>query len=277
MSQAASRLPARFDMAVPHPRLVSRGAAETARDAALWRAHTELILDAAGEGIYGLDLNGGCTFVNPAAARMTGHTVDELLGQPMHAMVHHSRENGDDYPRHDCPIYAAFNDGMVRNVVDEVFWRKDGSSFPVEYTSTPIYNGRELVGAVVVFRDISLRRQTEDRLRRALREVEELKERLQLENTSLRREIERTRGVQDIVGSSSVMHETLQLVRRIAATDSTVLIQGETGTGKELIAQAIHRWSPRAQGPMVRVNCGAICGQLADSELFGHEKGAFTA
>lgn len=129
----------------------------------------------------------------------------------------------------------------------------------------------------MVFRDISLRRQTEDRLRRALREVEELKERLQLENTSLRREIERTRGVQDIVGSSSVMHETLQLVRRIAATDSTVLIQGETGTGKELIAQAIHRWSPRAQGPMVRVNCGAICGQLADSELFGHEKGAFTA
>ncbi|HEU5074460.1 MAG TPA: sigma 54-interacting transcriptional regulator [Polyangiaceae bacterium] len=276
MSQAASRLPARFDMAVPHPRLVSRGAAETARDAALWRAHTELILDAAGEGIYGLDLRGCCTFVNPAAARMTGHTVDDLLGQPMHAMVHHSRGNGDDYPRHDCPIYAAFNDGMVRNVVDEVFWRKDGSSFPVEYTSTPIYNGSELVGAVVVFRDISLRRQTEDRLRRALSEVEQLKERLQIENTSLRQEIERSRGLQELVGSSSVLRETVQLVRRIAATDSTVLIQGETGTGKELFAQAIHRLSPRSQGPMVRVNCGAICAQLADSELFGHEKGAFT-
>jgi PAS domain S-box-containing protein len=272
MSQAAGRAPARFDVRAPYPRLVAKVTAESA----LWRAQTDLILDAAGEGIYGLDLNGCCAFVNPAAARMTGHSVEELLDQPMHNVVHHSHGNGDEYPRTDCPIYAAFKDGMIRNVVDEVFWRKDGSSFPVEYTSTPIFNGSELMGAVVVFRDISLRAQTEDRLRRALSEVQQLKERLQLENTSLRQEIESARGFWEIVGNSSVLRETLQLVRRIAATDSTVLIQGETGTGKELIAQAIHRLSPRAHAPMVRVNCGAICAQLADSELFGHEKGAFT-
>jgi PAS domain S-box-containing protein len=267
------RAPRRFDLGTQYLRLATTGAAA---DAETWRAKAELILNAAGEGIYGLDIEGRCTFVNPAAARMTGHEVAELLGQRMHDVVHHSHPDGTAYARSACPIYAAFKDGMLRNVIEEVFWRKDGSSFPVEYTSTPIVNGSSLVGAVVVFRDITLRRGTEDRLRGALLEVQRLKERLQRENRTLRQEIQSVRGVREIVGKSAALRETLRLVRRIAPTESTVLVTGETGTGKELVARSIHGLSQRASGPLVRLNCGAISRELADSELFGHERGAFT-
>jgi formate hydrogenlyase transcriptional activator len=106
--------------------------------------------------------------------------------------------------------------------------------------------------------------------------VERLKEQLQLENRSLRRQIESARELSGLVGRSGGLRETLRLVERVAATSSTVLIEGETGTGKELIANAIHRLSQRRDAPLVRVNCAAISAQLAESELFGHEKGAFT-
>jgi len=265
------RTPRRLELDASYPRLVGSGATEAA-----WGAHGKLLLDAAGEGIYGLDVDGRSTFINPAAARLTGHSIEELLGQRMHDIVHHAHPDGSHYPNQECPIYAAFKDGMIRNAGDEVFWRKDGSSFPVEYTSTPIYQGGKLAGAVVVFRDITLRRRTEDQLRSALHEVERLKEQLRLENESLRRQIESTRELSRLVGQGSGLRETMRLCERIASTESTVLIQGETGTGKELIASAIHRLSPRRDGPLVKLNCAAIASQLVESELFGHEKGAFT-
>ncbi len=114
----------------------------------------------AGEGIYGLDLDGKTTFVNPAVVHMTGYEEDELLGQSQHAILHHSKSDGSPYPQEECPIYAAFRDGSVHYVDTEVFWRKDGSSFPVQYTSTPIQNEQgELEGAVVTFQDITDRKQ----------------------------------------------------------------------------------------------------------------------
>ena len=146
----------------------------------------------------------------------------------------------------------------------------------MEYTSTPIFSERKIIGAVVVFRDISLRKQTEERLRRALDEVGRLKEQLQTENNTLRRQIQRVHHERAIIGSSSVLKKTLDLIVRVAATDSTVLVLGETGTGKELVAQALHDSSARRHQPLVRVNCGAIPPQLVESELFGHEKGSFT-
>ncbi len=90
--------------------------------------------------------------------------VEELLGKPQHAILHHSRPDGSPYPRDLCPIYAALQDGAVHNVEDEVFWRKDGTSFPVEYVSTPMIERGQVVGAVVVFRDISRRRAMERQL-----------------------------------------------------------------------------------------------------------------
>ena len=113
----------------------------------------DLILSSAGEGIYGLDEKGLTTFVNPAAAAMLGWEPEELLGEPQHQLIHHTKPDGTPYDRTECPIYAAFSDGAVHRVDDEVFWRKDGTSFPVEYVSTPIHDDeRGLVGAVVTER-----------------------------------------------------------------------------------------------------------------------------
>jgi len=125
----------------------------------------ELILDSAGEGICGLDREGRATFVNPAAARLTGFGPGELIGQSLHAAIHHSRPDGTPYPEGKCPIYAALMDGEVHRVDDEVFWRKDGTGFPVEYTSTPIREGSEVTGAVVTFTDVTARRKTEEALK----------------------------------------------------------------------------------------------------------------
>ncbi|MDB9518072.1 PAS domain-containing sensor histidine kinase [Roseofilum reptotaenium CS-1145] len=138
----------------------------------LLRQH-QLILNAVGEGVYGLDLEGNVTFVNPAAAAMIDWSTEELIGMSMHAVLHHSHADGTHYCREDCPIYAALQDGSTHRVTTEVFWRKDGTSFPVEYISTPMRedNGR-LIGAVVTFRDISQRRWAEEVLQRSNEELE---------------------------------------------------------------------------------------------------------
>jgi diguanylate cyclase (GGDEF)-like protein/PAS domain S-box-containing protein len=129
----------------------------------LIRQH-EMVLKSAGEGIFGLDLDGNATFVNPAAARMTGWEAEELVGRPQHDTLHHTKPDGAPYPREECPIYAAFTTGSTHSRDDEVFWRKDGTSFPVEYTSTPILQDGEVVGAVVTFRDITERKALEEQL-----------------------------------------------------------------------------------------------------------------
>jgi len=127
--------------------------------------YNALILDSAGEGIYGLDHHGRTTFVNQAAAQLLQWSPEELLGRPMHRLVHHSYADGSPYPAEVCPIYAAFKDGGVHAVENEVFWRKDGTCFPVEYVSTPIREGDRFVGAVVVFKDITERKRVEQALR----------------------------------------------------------------------------------------------------------------
>ena len=124
-------------------------------------AQTKLILDSAGEGVYGLDLDGKTTFVNPAAVKMLGYGITELVDRPMHDILHHSRADGTPYPREECPIYAAFRDGATHRVTEEVFWRKDGTSFPVEYLSTPIIERGELTGAVVTFMDVTEHKRAE--------------------------------------------------------------------------------------------------------------------
>ncbi len=121
--------------------------------------HHQLILTSAGGGIYGLDLQGNTTFINPAAAKMVGYEPDEVIGKSQHAILHHSRPDGSPYPREECPIHTAFRDGTIHHVDTEVFWRKDGTWFPVEYTSVPVHDEQgKLVGAMVTFRDISCRK-----------------------------------------------------------------------------------------------------------------------
>jgi formate hydrogenlyase transcriptional activator len=235
-----------------------------------------LILRAAGEGIYGVNAEGKTTFVNPVAERILGWSADELVGRDMHSMVHHTRHDGSHYPHEKCPIYAAFRDGAVHKVDDEVFWCKNGSPVWVEYTSTPIRDRNLVVGAVIVFRDVSQRRQADEKLRAALAEVDHLRERLELENAYLQEEIRIETNPRGIIGRSEAIQTILKQVKLVAPTDASVLITGESGTGKELIARAIHEASNRQDRPLIRVNCAAIPRELFESEFFGHVKGAFT-
>jgi diguanylate cyclase (GGDEF)-like protein/PAS domain S-box-containing protein len=132
-----------------------------------------LLLHAAGEGIFGVNTTGQVTFINPAALRMLGFAEEEVLGENAHSLMHHSHEDGSNYPMEDCPMYASY----IMATESSVLWRKDGGSFPVEYSSMPIIRDDKVTGAVVTFKDITERKRSED----VLKESEE-KQRLLFDN-----------------------------------------------------------------------------------------------
>jgi formate hydrogenlyase transcriptional activator len=364
----------------------------------------------------------------------------ELLGKNMHALEHHTRKDGSTFPIDECPIYVGFHENRGVHIDDDIFWKKDGTSFPVEYWSHPMLRDGKTVGAVITFFDITERTKAEEALRKseqrkcslleinnaiinnltqealfasayeAIRrvvsfdraafllhqpetktlkllsmdsdseseffhlgkeydlqetrvsawvldrqqavvrgdlekeqqsagderlvaegiqsycvvplvamgnsigtftvwsetknryseadaellqevanqvalaisnmksyeEIAALKVRLEKENVYLQEEIRTVHNFEEIVGNSPALLELLRRVDQVAPTDSSVLIYGETGTGKELIARAIHDRSARKKRPLVKVNCSAISAGLVESELFGHVKGAFT-
>jgi formate hydrogenlyase transcriptional activator len=397
-----------------------------------------LILDSTVEGIFGCDPGGTCLFCNPAAARLLGYDDPAaLMGENMHTLQHHTRSDGRPYPIEECPIYIGMQKGEGVHRDDEVYWRKDGTCFPVEYWSHPIFQESMTLGAVMTFVDITERKKAEEALRKseqlnrslldinnaiitnlteeallrsisaavrtsipfdrcaitlyapetdtlrflavegalrsdyfqaglevsrgetsagwvfdhqqplrrnleeeqqypnerrlwaeglrslcivplilreksigtlsvvsrggpyseedaqflqevaiqvalaienmqAYEEIATLKGRLEKENIYLREEIRTGHNFEEIVGNSPALLAILRAVEQVAPTDSTVLIYGETGTGKELIARAIHNRSTRKDRALVSVNCSAISAGLVESELFGHLKGAFT-
>jgi formate hydrogenlyase transcriptional activator len=399
-----------------------------------------LILDSATEAICGCDSEGTCLFSNPSAARILGYDDPaELIGKNIHALEHHTRKDGSPYPIEECPIYMGFQEGESVHRDDEVYWRRDGTSFPVEYWSHPVVREGRTLGAVITFIDITERKRAEAALRkseersrsllqinnaiitnltqRALlhsisealhrvisfdrcaitlyepardtfrflavegdllsdyfragledsrnetcaswvfdhqrpllrrdlekeqqyhnerrlaaeairsmcvvplvfqekcigtlslvsrekdrysdedamflqevanqvvlaiqnmqsyQEIDSLKARLEKENVYLREELRAEHNFEEIVGNSPALLKALHAVDQVAPTDSTVLIYGETGTGKELVARAIHSRSARNGRALVNVNCSAISAGLVESELFGHMKGAFT-
>ncbi|AXS41511.1 PAS domain S-box protein [Breoghania sp. L-A4] len=236
----------------------------------------QLILAAAGEGIYGVNVDGVTTFLNPAAETMLGYAASDLVGKDMHSVIHHHKPDGTPYANSDCPIYNAFRQGTVKTVDDEVFWTKQGKPIRVEYTSTPIRDSGAVVGAVIVFRDITERKRNEERLKAALEDNARLRERLEMENAYLQEEIRSHANHYDILGTSDAIINTLKQIELVAPTGANVLISGESGTGKELVARAIHQASDRRDRPLIRVNCAAIPRELFESEFFGHVKGAFT-
>ena len=235
-----------------------------------------LLLSSVGDGIYSINKQGLCTFINPVGTKMLGLQPEDVLGKNIHKVHHHTHENGTHYPVEDCPIYAAVHDGIVHEGIQEVFWRRDGSYFPVEFTSTPIIRDSEIIGAVVIFRDISDRLNTEKQLTHALEELQDLKSRLEQQNEYLQEEILQENQYHEIVGNSPAILQIIEKIKVVAPTDANVMIYGESGTGKELIARAIHQSSHRKQHPLIRVNCAAIPSELFESEFFGHVKGAFT-
>jgi formate hydrogenlyase transcriptional activator len=399
-----------------------------------------LILDSAAEAICGCDSSGTCLFSNPSAARMLGYDDPaELLGKNMHALEHHTRKDGSPYPIEECPIYVGFQKGEDVHRDDEIYWRRDGTSFPVEYWSHLVVREGRTLGAVITFIDMTERKQSEEALRKSeernrsllqinnaiitnltqqallhsisealqrvisfdrcaitlyqperdtfrflavegelvsdyfrsgredsrsetcvgwafdhqrpllrrdlekegqyanerrllaeglqsmcvlplvfqgrsigtlslvsrekdrysdedavflqevanqvvlaiqnmqsYQEIASLKARLEKENVYLREELRTEHNFEEIVGNSPAVLRALGAVDQVAPTDATVLIYGETGTGKELVARAIHSRSSRKGCALVNVNCSAISAGLVESELFGHVKGAFT-
>jgi len=124
----------------------------------------ELILNSVADGIYGVDRSGNSTFVNRAMEEITGWKGEEIIGHNQHEILHHTRADGSSHPAEECPVYTTFRDNAPRYVEDDLFWKKDGTSFPVEYTCTPIRaEGGSVLGSVVVFRDITERKETEER------------------------------------------------------------------------------------------------------------------
>ncbi|MBS3996129.1 MAG: PAS domain-containing protein, partial [Hydrogenophaga sp.] len=176
-----------------------------------WQDPLALLLASTGEGIYGVDLDGRCVFINPAGARLIGFEPAELLGRNMHELTHHARADGTPYPEAQCPIFNAFRQGLPCRIDSEVFWRRDGTAFPVEYSSHPILDGDAVRGAVVTFVDITERRRAADALQRAKDELEQrVGERTQALATALKqvrelaarseavREEERTRIAREV-------------------------------------------------------------------------------
>ncbi len=127
---------------------------------------TRLLLDSAAEGIFGVDVEGLITFVNPAACRMLDYPAEELIGRPSHALLHHHRPDGSEYPQEQCPMFAAYTRGEASRIDDEYLWLKDGTGLPVEYGATPIVKDGNITGAVISFTDITRRKEADERLRK---------------------------------------------------------------------------------------------------------------
>jgi PAS domain S-box-containing protein len=212
----------------------------------------EQVLHAAGEGIYGLDLEGCTTFINPAAARMIDWSVEDLIGKPQHGILHHTKADGAPYPREQCPIYAAFTDGAVRHVEDEVFWRKDGTSFPVEYISTPMRDGGRIVGAVVTFRDVSDRRAATAALANKVKELEEAQH-------ELFRTVEQLVATEDMVlagqTAATIAVQAQALLRNVTATDASGA--GELRRASDLLGSLAHLGARPAAVRLSRVDVAA--------------------
>lgn len=205
-----------------------------------------LILDVLDQGIFTVDENTCITSFNQAAERITGYTGVEVLGRKCSDVFRTNLCN------QVCPLRLSISSrSPVRNRQVHVRGR-DGRPIPLSISTAPLVTSAgELLGGVEVFRDMS--------------HVDDLKRRLE----------SRYRLV-DIIGKSPVMQKIFELLPLVAASDSTVLVSGASGTGKELIARTLHALGPRRKGPFVAINCAAIPETLLESELFGYRRGAFT-
>ncbi|MDP3521049.1 MAG: PAS domain-containing sensor histidine kinase [Hydrogenophaga sp.] len=137
-----------------------------------WYDRLGLLLESTGEGIFGIDLDGLCVFINRAGARLLGFEPHEVLGLNMHELTHHSHSDGRHYPVDHCPIFNAFRQGLPCRIDSEVFWHRSGAALPVEYSSYPILDGTQVLGAVITFVDITERRRAAEALQRAKDELE---------------------------------------------------------------------------------------------------------
>jgi PAS domain S-box-containing protein len=196
--------------AIPIPEIAAQQA---------WRNQLEQLLASTGEGIYGVDLDGRCVFINRAGAQMLGYRPEQVLGLNMHDLMHHTRADGSHYPAEQCPIYQAFRKGEPCRLDCDVLWRADGTSFHAEYSSYPIRDHDRITGAVVTFVDVTERKHAEEQLKRAHDELEQ-------------RVAERTHELSDALAELARSNE---LLRRLSAH-----LQSVREDERKRIAREIH-------------------------------------
>ena len=221
------------------------------------------IIDSAMDAIIVLKRDGTVRLLNVAAKQVLRCSEEEILGQPIGRFLSEGfRRVLEEFLQQDPKMMDSKTAQWLPSGLSAL--RVDGEAFPIEGTLSSVnVSGAYLV--TVIVRDINERRKAEARVRR-----------LKGLNLYLQEEIQSTHNFEEVVGNSAALKNVLQHVDRVARIDSTVFITGETGTGKEVIARAVHNRSARKSRPLVKVNCAAIPAGLIESELFGHEKGAFT-
>ncbi len=228
-----------------------------------------MLVEQAAESFFVLDYSGKISDVNYRACESLGFSREELLNMTIGEAdieVESKRHKELYWERLEPGKYIPF-EGMHR--------RKDGTTFPVSVRLGRVDIGHKRLLLALV-RDISARKLKEEELEKAFKEIKVLKDQLEQENISLRKELEAEYHHGDIVGKSKGIRNVIAQANRVAKSDACVLILGETGTGKEVMAHFIHNMSERKTRAMIKVNCAALPTTLIESELFGREKGAYT-
>lgn len=229
---------------------------------------SDFTIQKAGDSIFWVCPKGGIKNVNENALNQYGYSESEFLQMYI----------TDLYEEMSVADFQKIWNNLKTNqhiTFETVHLTKAGKKIPVEISSHFI-EFEDMEYACSMVRDIRERKQKEAALRGALLEIKTLKEKLEAENNYLQEEIEIQNNFGEIISNSPKFQIVLKQIEQVADTTSTVLITGESGTGKELIARALHQLSRRSNRPMIKVNCAALPANLFESELFGHEKGAFT-
>jgi chemotaxis protein methyltransferase CheR len=212
-------------------------------------------------------------YISPSCERITGYRPEEFIEKPSLYTDIILPEDQDIWKEHHQRVHRPEGGGYcqfrIHSRNKEVRW--------IEHACQSVYDHKgQYLGQRASNRDITARKLGELKLREALSEIEQLKNQLEADSAYLREEIKLYYNFENIIGRSDMLKYVLFKVEQVAATDATVMILGETGTGKELIARAIHAASSRKERPLIKVNCATLPANLIESELFGHEKGAFT-
>ena len=214
------------------------------------------IVDTLQDGLMVMDPEGNILAMNPAAEKMTGYTADELVGRNCRTLnctgcELFGRGAGEEW----CQLYVKGNVKAKKCLIS----KKDRRALHVVKNAAVLRDSEgQMIGAVETFTDIS-------EIVRQQQEIETLRKSCRLEEDH-----------HGLLGESPPMQRLVELIKNVARTDAPVLIHGPSGTGKELVARAIHEESPRKDKPFIKVNCAALNENLLESELFGHEKGAYT-